>query len=49
MLKLCLIRTPSPVYLKQALSGKHVTLLLSESVQFLLSKEINLDSESKDT
>lgn len=43
------MRTPSPEYLKQALSGKHVTLVWSESVQFLLSKEINLDSESKVT
>lgn len=49
MLKLCLVRTPSPVYLKQALSGRQVTLEPSESVQFLLSREISLDSESKTT
>jgi len=49
MLKLCLARTPSPVYLKQALSGRQVTLVSSESVQFLVSKEISLDSESKTT
>lgn len=48
-LKLCLIRTPSPVYLKQAVSGRHVTLVSSESVQFLMSKEISLDSEPKVT
>lgn len=37
------------MYPKQALSGRHVTLVVSESVQFLLSKEISLDSESKVT
>lgn len=49
MLKLCLGKTPSPLYLKQALNRRQVTLFPSDSVQFLSSNEINFDSRSNDT